>query len=191
MIIEKSAADSAEKTARILQQGLVAILPTDTIYGFSGIVPDTEETIRQMKGREIQNPFIRLLANPEDIRTSTDADIPSALLSLWPGPLTLVVPLKTRWRNASETAAFRCPGDNWLRQVISLTGKSIYSTSVNTAGRSPLTAIKDIIRDFGGKVSLIVSAGDCENVQPSTLVDITGGECKVLRQGVLQIPAEC
>jgi L-threonylcarbamoyladenylate synthase len=180
MIINKSDSDSEEKTAEILLNGKVAIIPTDTIYGFSGIVSETEHKIRELKGRDEKKPFIQLLAKPEDVFLYTDARIPPELLAFWPGPLTIIVP-------ASVNIAFRCPGDEWLRLVIAKTGKPLYSTSVNRTGQPPFSAITDIIREFEAKVPLIVAASDCVDSQPSTIVDITGGTCKVLREGSIKL----
>ncbi|MDR3283623.1 MAG: L-threonylcarbamoyladenylate synthase [Treponema sp.] len=187
MILRKSDPDSAEKTAEILKQEDIAIIPTDTIYGFSGIVPETEEKIRKLKSREEQKSFIRLIASPEELRLYTGEPVPMELLALWPGSLTLVVSLAVP-NGAEQTAAFRCPGDQWLRRVIKQIGKPLYSTSVNRSRMPPLTAIDDIIREFGDAVPLIVSAGYCGNNQPSTIVDISTGICKVLRQGIIPVP---
>jgi L-threonylcarbamoyladenylate synthase len=184
MIINKFDWETAEKTAEILRGGNIAIIPTDTIYGFSGIVPDTEQKIREPKDRSDKKPFIRLLAKPEDVFLYTDIRVPPALLAFWPGPLTLVVPTSV------VSIAFRCPGDEWLRNVIAKTGKPLYSTSANRAGQSPFSAIKDIIREFESTVSLIVAAGDCANSRPSTIVDITSGTCKVLREGSIKLTPE-
>jgi L-threonylcarbamoyladenylate synthase len=181
MITNKFDSDSAEKTAEILRNGNVAIIPTDTIYGFSGIVPDTEQKIREIKGRDGAKPFIQLISEPEDVLLYTDKPVPAELLAFWPGPLTLIV------SSMQTNIAFRCPGDEWLRLVIAKIGKPLYSTSVNRTGQPPFSDIKEIIREFDSKVPLIVAGGECAESQPSTIVDITGGECKVVREGSLKL----
>ncbi|WP_187149566.1 Sua5/YciO/YrdC/YwlC family protein, partial [Treponema endosymbiont of Eucomonympha sp.] len=65
MIIDKDAPDSAAYASAVLRQGKVAVIPTDTVYGFSGIVPETEGILRRVKAREADKPFIRLLSRPE------------------------------------------------------------------------------------------------------------------------------
>jgi L-threonylcarbamoyladenylate synthase len=187
MYIYKADADSLEKTVDALREGDVAIIPTDTIYGFSGIVPETEQKIRTLKGRSEQKPFIQLLAKPDDIFLYTDAPIPSALFALWPGALTIIVPTAQGTRAEPETVAFRCPGDDWLRRVIALVGKPLYSTSVNAAGCPALTSADEIIKKYTASVPLIVLSDDCVNGKPSTIVDITGGSCKVLREGSVKV----
>ena len=86
-----------------------------------------------------------------------------------------------------EATAFRCPGDEWLRRVISLCGGPIYSTSVNISGQPVLEAVADILRDFGGVVDLFVRDGDKKNALPSTLISLLDGEPKVIRQGAVKI----
>jgi L-threonylcarbamoyladenylate synthase len=181
MIINKSDPDSIEKTTEILRGGNVALLPTDTIYGFSGIVGDTEHKIRALKGRSEDKPFIQLISKPEDVFLYTGSHIPPELLAFWPGPLTLIVPAF-----GNTNIAFRCPGDEWLRNVIGKTGKPLYSTSANRSGQPPFSKIDDMIKEFADEVPLIVDAGECTESIPSTIVAITGEGCKVLREGSIK-----
>ena len=70
MIINKSDIDSVGKTAEVLKKGGICILPTDTVYGFSGIVDGrgTDATIRAIKGRSETKPLIQLIAAPDDLK---------------------------------------------------------------------------------------------------------------------------
>ena len=104
----------------LLKNEKVIILPTDTVYGFSGIIEKTDSKIRKIKGRAETKPFIVLIAFPGDINEITDDEIPENLLNLWPGPLTIIVSDK---KKPGNTVAVRCPGDEWLRKIIEeLTG---------------------------------------------------------------------
>ena len=224
MTIKKADVYSAGQAADCLQSGGVLILPTDTVYGFSGIVElkgaataagggatspcsspaasgaaptpsslptPTDEKIRRIKGREVNKPLIQLIANPSDIFLFTDVKIPESLLSKWPGPLTIIVPIKENSPYAIpenyKTVAFRCPGDKWLREVIEKAGAPIFSTSVNRSGQPVLDEMAKIRQEFGGEVDLIVDDGDKKGGIPSTLVSILDGEIKVLRQGSVEI----
>ncbi len=183
MIIDKDAPDSAARVSTVLRQGKVAVIPTDTVYGFSGIVPETEGILRRIKGREAGKPFIRLIARPEDVFLYSAEPVPREIIALWTAPLTLLVAAA-----GGKTLAFRCPGDAWLRSVIAETGKPLFSTSVNRAHKPPLTAIDDIIREFGREVPLIVYSADCRAKLPSTILDISGGEPRIVRQGDFRLP---
>ena len=191
MIILRSDGNSVEFVSRVLLEGSVVVLPTDTVYGFSGVVPESEDVIRKIKGRDETKPFIQLIAEPEDIYRYTDEVLPDQLLALWPGALTVIVPLKKiliTGESEVTTVAFRCPGDGWLRQIIKAVGKPIYSTSVNRSGQPVLSSVLEIDKEFGGEVKLIVDGGSTENALPSTLVKFEKGKCIILRQGDVCIP---
>jgi len=190
----KSDPESIKKAVTCLKNGKVVILPTDTVYGFSGIVDTsvsgtaykTDDRIRAIKGRAETKPLIQLIAAPEDISLYTEDHIPAVLLSKWPGALTIIV--KNRIPCGTVyTTAFRCPGDAWLRKVISECGAPIYSTSVNRSGSPVLAKIADIENEFGREVDLIIDAGDTEGALPSTLVSIADEKITVLRQGSVKI----
>ena len=94
MVISKEQHNSIEITVEKLRNKEVVIIPTDTVYGFSGIAPWTEDSIRQIKGREENKPFIQLIASPKDFFYYTDEKIDEKILSLLPAPLTIIVPQK-------------------------------------------------------------------------------------------------
>ncbi len=184
MTCSKFDKDSIEKCVELLKEEKVLILPTDTVYGFSGIKGKTADKIRKIKGREETKPFIELIGKPEDIFLITDDFIPEKLLSYWPGPLTIIVHNK---KNTSETIAVRCPGDEWLRKIIIGAKSPIYSTSVNRSGFPVLTKINEIKAEFENDVSLIVDAGDSKTSVPSTIVKIENEKIIVVRKGAISI----
>ncbi len=185
MKILKECSDSSERVAECIKRGDTVIIPTDTIYGFSSIVGDGGKKIRLIKGREETKPFIELVDSVESAVAISAVEIPSKILNIWPGPLTVIVPRKAEL--GGGTVALRCPGDEWLRKVIKLSGAGIYSTSVNRSGTPPLYKIDEILNEFEKDVALIVCDGDKPAGLPSTLIDITSGTIKVLRQGSVKI----
>ena len=211
MILKKSDPTSIEKTADTLRNGGIVIIPTDTVYGFSGIVDlaasdkaattaspgkapfQTDAKIRAIKGRAETKPLIQLIAKPEDIRLYTDDDIPPELLAKWPGALTIIVHIKDNSPLAataipeSRTVAFRCPGDEWLRKIIASCQAPIFSTSVNRSGQPVLDTTKAITQEFANEVDLIIDDGDKKGALPSTLVTIENRAVKILRQGSVKI----
>ena len=203
MILKKSDPSSIEETAAVLRKGGIVIIPTDTVYGFSGIVDlkaavatapfETDAKIRAIKGRSETKPLIQLIARPEDLRLYTDDFIPPELLSKWPGALTIIVhikedsPLAATAIPATRTVAFRCPGDAWLREIISRCQAPIFSTSVNRSGQPVIDTSSAISSEFAGEVDLIIDDGDKKGALPSTLVTIENGQVRVLRQGSVTI----
>ena len=201
LIKNKSDSASIKTTADILKNGGIVIIPTDTVYGFSGIVDlkaanthfETDAKIRAIKGRAETKPLIQLIAKPEDLRLYTDDIIPDSLLSKWPGALTIIVHIKENSPLAetaipeSRTVAFRCPGDEWLRKVIAECGAPVFSTSVNRSGQPVLDTTDAITTEFQNEVDLIIEDGDKKGALPSTLVALENGEVKILRQGSVEI----
>ena len=202
-IISKADPASATRTAQVLKAGGIVIIPTDTVYGFSGIVDsrvkpgnDTvslsgltrqslstiDSRIRAIKGRAETKPFIQLIATPQELANYTDDHVPDELLQKWPGALTIIVNDKR-----GGTTAFRCPGDSWLRSIIAQCGSPIYSTSVNRSSHPVLDTEHQIITEFAPQVSLIVTDGNKKGALPSTIVSVTTGQIQILRQGVVKV----
>lgn len=193
MICRKSDSESSLIAADYLRRGKVVILPTDTVYGFSGIVDGrhysfhTDAEITKIKGRDEGKHFIQLLSKPEDVKKYTRDLIPDELLSLWPGPLTIIVHTFAKDGNFATTA-FRCPGDEWLRKVIGFCGAPVYSTSVNKSGSPALNNLADIKKEFGSAVDLIIDDGDKTHGVPSTIVSLEpDGSVKLIRQGQVSV----
>lgn len=205
MRLQKSDPHSIELCAAALVRGEVVIIPTDTVYGFSGIVPESEERIRRIKGRDETKPFIQLIAEPEDIALYSDSSLPPVIRSLMPGAVTVIV--KNIIKNAESsfipaedsvsgladnascgtTTAFRCPDDDWLRTLIRKCGNPLYSTSVNRSGFPVLTDIGMMEKEFAAEVFCIVDGGEKKEALPSTIVDLSGGTPKIVRQGAVKI----
>lgn len=185
MKFSKSDPEALNAAVNALKEKKVVIIPTDTVYGFSGIVPETDEDIRRLKGRAETKPFIQLIASPDDLMKYTDQKVPPELLARWPGALTIIVRNKEGMNQ--QTTAYRCPGDEWLRHVIAAAGCPLYSTSVNRSGSPVLDEIDAIEAEFGNEVALIVDDGAKKGALPSTLVSITEGKITVLRQGSVEI----
>ncbi|MBQ1628066.1 MAG: threonylcarbamoyl-AMP synthase [Treponema sp.] len=183
MICNKYDPDSVKKSASLLKNGEVLILPTDTVYGFSGVIGKTDLKIRLIKGRSETKPFIVLISEPSELKSISDDIMPEKLSGFWPGPLTVIV----KEKNSDKTVAVRCPGDEWLRTVIKECGSPIYSTSVNRSGSPVLTKIEDICSEFESEVALIVSEGDSKTSVPSTIVKLEDNGYSVVREGAVKL----
>lgn len=192
MILSKYDPICLESIANALCAGKVVIIPTDTVYGFSGLVPASETAIRGIKGREETKPFIQLIANPDDILLYTFTSIPPEVKRHMPGALTIIV---QNAQSPQQTTAFRCPNDEWLRSLISRCGKPLYSTSVNRSGQAILSDIHEMEKEFGKEVFCIVDGKNYSiegaksmelTALPSTIVDITGDTMKIVRQGSIR-----
>ena len=177
-----------ESVARILGGGGVAILPTDTIYGYHCAAGDKSAVARiaALKDRDDTKPFIVLghsIAQLESLGASFTERSRAALSELWPGPLTAIVPL-TRPLAASRgasTIGVRIPDLAWLQELLAKSGP-LASTSVNRSGEVPLVSPAGLSRELQQSIDVVVDAGPLAG-KASTIVDFTGDEPRFIREG--------
>ena len=182
-----SATQIAEAAATLQRRGVV-LLPTDTIYGLHALAgnADAVQRIVDIKGRGADKPFVVIAASAaqlEHLGATLGARTRAILDDLWPGPFTAVVPIRqpiAASRGAS-TIAVRVPDLEWLRELLDRTGP-LASTSANRSGEPPITDPKLISRDLRASIDGVVDAGVSEG-KPSTIVDFTGDEPRIIREG--------
>lgn len=174
--------------APILQRGGVVLLPTDTIYGLHAIATDAGaiDRIAAIKGRDDTKPFVVLgasIAQLESIGVVFSDASRVVLDELWPGPLTVVAPLRNRIAasRGNDTIAVRVPSLDWLRDLIQMTGP-LASTSVNRSGESPLNSPKQLTNEMLARLDASVDIGPLEG-QPSTIFDFSSHEPVLIREG--------
>jgi tRNA threonylcarbamoyl adenosine modification protein (Sua5/YciO/YrdC/YwlC family) len=168
--------DAIDAIAGILLDGGVALLPTDTIYGLHAVATDDAAVARiaNLKGRGDDKPFVVIAASAEQLRTF-GADVPDALESVWPAPLTAVL------RRGGGTIAARVPDLAWLRKLLALTGPLV-STSANRSGDPPISSIDQLAKELAEDIDAALDIG-ARDGKPSTIVDFTGDAPRVLREG--------
>jgi tRNA threonylcarbamoyl adenosine modification protein (Sua5/YciO/YrdC/YwlC family) len=165
-----------DELAEILKTGGVALLPTDTIYGLHAIATDQRaiERIRSMKGRGDDKPFVVIASSVEQLR-ALGATIPEQLSGVWPAPLTAILTV------GQTTIAARIPDLGWLRALLDRTGPLV-STSANRSGEPPVTSPQALAIDLRDALNAILDRGLREG-KPSTIVDFTGSEPRLIREG--------
>jgi L-threonylcarbamoyladenylate synthase len=180
----------SREVAAILSAGGVAILPTDTIYGFhcAASAHDAVERIRKLKGSKKRVGFILLVSDIGMVDAVVSGWPPGArehLASVWPAPLTVILPASRTLAPViapRRTVAVRVPDLRGLRILIRRVGEPLISTSVNRAGGRPLTKIGEIRREFPGLDAYISRRGG-HSRKPSTVVDFTRRPCTLVRSG--------
>jgi L-threonylcarbamoyladenylate synthase len=168
--------DVLDQIAEVLRGGGVALLPTDTIYGLHALATDDQAIarVRAMKERGDEKPFVIIASSAEQLE-ELGATIPNALREIWPAPLTAIVAAGER------TLAARVPDLQWLRGLLNRTGPLV-STSANRSGESPITTPQMLANDLLNALDALLDAGPREG-QPSTIVDFTGDEPRIVREG--------
>ncbi|WP_373372053.1 L-threonylcarbamoyladenylate synthase [Nannocystis radixulma] len=141
------------------------------------------------KGRPADNPLIVHVAAPEQARALARAVPPAAetLMSLWPGPLTLVLPRAAVVPDVTtagqDTVAVRIPKHPAALALLRACGRPVAAPSANRSGRPSPTTAEHVHADLDGVVDVILDGGPCAVGLESTVVDVTRATPMVLRAG--------
>lgn len=183
-------ATQIQAALEILQTGGIVAFPTDTVYGVGALAFDNAaiESIYTAKDRPIEKAIPILIGDLSDLEKVAE-DIPDMALRFaarfWPGPLTCIVPKKQTLPpavSATSTVAVRIPDHPDARALLRAAGPMAV-TSANLSGQpSPSTAL-DVYQQLNGRIPLILDGGKTPGGVPSTLVDCTGDEPVILREG--------
>jgi L-threonylcarbamoyladenylate synthase len=165
-----------DEIAATLLSGGVALLPTDTIYGLHALASNEAAVakIAAIKGREEGKRFVVIAASVDQL-LDYGAAVPEVLRSIWPAPLTAVVP------HADGNVAVRVPDVGWLRALLARTGPLV-STSANRSGEPPVRKPDELAHDLQTQLDLVLDAGPRDG-KPSAIVDFTGSSPRIVREG--------
>ena len=188
------------EAARLVLAGQPVAVPTETVYGLAADATDAEAVARiyEAKGRPSFNPLIVHvpdLAAAERIGDFSD-EARALARAHWPGPLTLVVPLKERTPIASlvtaglATIGLRVPAHPAMQALLKACGRPLAAPSANASGRISPTRADHVLKSLGGRIPLIIDAGPTERGLESTIIAATGGPLRLLRRGPVEVDAE-
>lgn len=162
-----------------LRAGEAVVLPTETVYGLAAL-PARQELLLELKGRPESVPIAVLVADLDQAADAAGRGLPpmarTLAASFWPGPLTVVVPTA-----AGSTLGVRCPAHDFVRAVAAEVGP-VATTSANRHGRPTPPTAAEAAASLAGPVAVVVDGGALEG-QASTVVDATGRELRILREG--------
>jgi L-threonylcarbamoyladenylate synthase len=165
-----------EAAVAALRAGRAVILPTDTVYGLCAL-PEHEDVLYELKGRDRSKPVALLAAEVDALVAAVPGLDPSLLERYLPGPYTLVVgKVGVRVPNLPPVAA----------EVVRAVGV-VAATSANLSGGPDPRRVEDVPAEIRAACGAIVDAGELPGV-PSTVIDLTGAEPRVLRQGAGHVP---
>jgi L-threonylcarbamoyladenylate synthase len=175
----------------------VVLLPTDTLYGLGADVFSMPALKRvfSIKGRP-PDLALPVLVDGWDQVAVVARDVPESgrLLALrfWPGALTLVVPRRDcvpdLVTGGRDTVAVRMPNHPIPLALAEKLGRPITGTSANRSGKADPQTLAAVEAELGGQVDYIIRAGPAPEGTPSTVVDITTGTPRLLRQGAVPFP---
>lgn len=186
---------AVSKAAKIIQNGDLCAMPTETVYGLAadGLNPAAVKKIYQVKGRPQDNPLILHISSLDMLYplVSMTPEMESLVKELadafWPGPLTMVLPRSPLVPDiitaSGPTVAIRMPSHPDALALIRAAGTPIAAPSANLSGRPSPTTLRDCADDLTGKIPLILDGGDSEVGVESTVVDLTRSPLDILRAG--------
>lgn len=191
--------DAIAQAARVIRQGGLVGLPTDTVYGLAADATSDAAVagVFRAKGRPAEKPLIALIATMAMAETCADFSAQALGLAeaFWPGPLTLVLPRATSSplsplvHQGAPGVSLRIPGNETARAVVEAAGRPLTAPSANPSGApSPLTAA-EVAAGLGSHVALVIDGGRAADSLGSTLLDLTGEAPRLLRAGVVATEA--
>jgi len=195
-IVSARSLDAIQQALGILNEGGLVAFPTDTVYGLGALAFDgtAVESIYVAKDRPIEKAIPVLIGDAQDLE-KVGMDVPEVAYQLaarfWPGPLTIVIPKRPTLPesvSATATVGVRVPDHAVARALLRATGPMAV-TSANISGQlSPSTA-QEVFTQLDGRIALIVDDGSTPGGVPSTVLDCTGHDLKILREGPISLEA--
>jgi L-threonylcarbamoyladenylate synthase len=163
----------SEEAVAALRAGRAVILPTDTVYGLCAL-PGREEVLYELKGRDRSKPVALLAADVDALVEAVPHLDRSVLERYLPGPYTLVF----------EGVGVRVPDLPPVAAAVVREVGVVAATSANAAGGADPRRVEDVPEEIRAACGAVVDVGELPGT-PSTVVDVTGPEPKVLREGAV------
>ncbi|KRO17628.1 L-threonylcarbamoyladenylate synthase [Lacticaseibacillus saniviri] len=194
MATKRLTPDELDEAAQLLKDGQLVAFPTETVYGLGADATNVAavKQVYQAKGRPSDNPLIVHVADPEMVMTYADvsADAHRLMTEFWPGPLTIILPIKPHAlakevTGGLNTAAFRLPANDTTRELIRRAGVPMVGPSANTSGKPSPTTATHVLHDLDGKIAAVVDDGPTKVGVESTVIDMTVTPPAVLRPGAI------
>ena len=197
LLLSPDAAGVAE-AARLLAAGELVAFPTETVYGLGADATDDRAVARvfEAKGRPRFNPLIVHVPDAAAARRLAvlGPEAERLAAAFWPGPLTLVLPLRPEAGIAPlatadlPTVALRVPAHPLAQALLAAAVRPLAAPSANPSGRVSPTRAAHVIDGLGGRIAAVLDGGACAVGVESTILALEGGQALLLRPGGL--PAE-
>ena len=193
-IVSAFSPDAIPQALEILRAGGLVAFPTDTVYGVGALAFDESavESIYAAKDRPAEKAIPVLIGDVSDLE-KVAIQIPESALQLasrfWPGPLTILVPKRVDLPeavSATSTVGVRVPDHEVARTLLRAAGPMAVTSANISGSQSPVT-VEEVYDQLRGRIGLIIDGGKTPGGVPSTLVDLTSTELKVLREGPISL----
>lgn len=184
------------RVAKILQNGGLVAIPTETVYGLAANAfdPAAVKKIFAAKGRPADNPLIVHISDLEmlkDLVRSFPKTAEALSRAYWPGPLTMILPKGGRVPDAVsaglDTVAVRFPEDPVAAAIIRESRLPLAAPSANRSGSPSPTTARHVVDDMDGRIDAVVLSHDCAVGVESTVLSLAGEKPRLLRPGAVTV----
>ena len=192
LLLNANNPDDVRTAARILKDGGLVGMPTETVYGLAANALDGKAAARifAAKGRPMDNPLIVHISEFSQIDRLV-REVPDSAKKLaerfWPGPMTMVLPksnlIPDEVSAGLDTVGIRFPSHPVARALISAAGLPIAAPSANTSGRPSPTTAEHVMHDLAGKIEAVLDGGACGVGVESTVLTLATDPPRLLRPG--------
>lgn len=182
------------EAVREIRQGRIVAFPTETFYGLGVTFSDKNALARlfELKGRTKDKPMPLIIGDVSmlSVVASPPEEIAIRIIErFWPGPLTILFAAKAGLPDlitgGTDRVALRVPGRSFALDLARAIGHPITATSANVSGMPPAHNSDEVIGYFGHAAGVVVDGGCSPGKKPSTIIDISGGAVKLVREGVI------
>ncbi|HXN92513.1 MAG TPA: L-threonylcarbamoyladenylate synthase [Candidatus Sulfotelmatobacter sp.] len=183
-LVMKPTQPGFRRAAQLLRSGAVIAFPTDTVYGLGASADDelAQKRVYQIKGRPVGMPLILMVAAESQLEgyVHVDSRAEAMMRRWWPGPLTLIL-----YAKGGGTLGVRIPKHKVALGLLSHAGP-LMTTSANLHGEEPAMTANQAAAIAG--VMAVLDGGTAPGGTASTVLDLTGPEPHVLREGAIPTP---
>ncbi|MEZ5825708.1 MAG: L-threonylcarbamoyladenylate synthase [Geminicoccaceae bacterium] len=189
-VIDARCKDAIARAARLVLEGGIVAFPTETVYGLGALASSDRAVARVFaaKGRPSINPLIAHVADRSSAAIFAEFDERALRIAelFWPGPLTMVLPLKvplaiSRLMNAAlPTVAVRVPSHPVARALLEAVELPVAAPSANRSGHVSPTTAAHVAGEFAADIDLVLDGGPCSVGVESTVIDLSEPDTAML-----------
>lgn len=173
-----------DRAARLLAAGGLVAIPTETVYGLAADARNSQAVARIYAAKD-RPQFNPLIVHVPDMATARrlaqfDERAEAVAAAFWPGPLTLVLPLRPEAGLSPlvtaglGTVALRMPAHPLARRLLALSGLPLAAPSANPSGKVSSTTAAHVVEGLGGRIEAVLDGGPCPVGIESTILGLDG-----------------
>ena len=191
-LLEASSLSDIALAVRLLKDGGLVAVPTETVYGLAAdaMNPEAVKEIFRAKGRPSDHPLIVHIGAAQYL-PQWAVDIPPLAFEIaaafWPGPLTLLLKKAPQVPDevtaGGDTIGLRVPAHPVLLELLISSGLGLAAPSANPYKRLSPTSASQVLSQLAGRIDAVLDGGDCQVGLESTILDMSGEQLQILRSG--------